>query len=176
MKKILLTIILAFFFLMNSFSQENTGDQKIYKNGRKYYQFGQKISFSKVKTLLANDPASKDEFKKFKTVNAVSNTFFIVGGVTAIGGAVLYLVSAAGQVATYNHGVITYPKRDYTGGFILVGGMVLELVGAIVSTGARKHLGNSINLFNSKTRTTGMNNIKLNFSTTENGVGLKMRF
>ncbi|HNW90715.1 MAG TPA: hypothetical protein PKN48_13725 [Bacteroidales bacterium] len=152
------------------------GASTIRHDRKKYYQNGQPISFREVKIILANNPASAPEISKYKTINGVSTAIYVIGGMAAIGGSIVSLVSTASQVATVSHGRITYPQRDYTGTVIMFGGIGLELVGALVGLGKKKHLENSINNYNSNFQNTSYFPVRFDFMANSDGLGIRMRF
>jgi hypothetical protein len=168
----LITGVLLIAFFINSNAQ--SADSTISKQKNKYYQFGQRIQSRKLNSVLENNSSSALELNKYKINSSLGIASCVVGSATVLAGAVVFLAS---NIQRSNSGRTSSINNTYYTGFgMIVGGLVLDLVGAFAINSAKKHLEKSISNYNSRFKRTGMNPVKFNFSTNENGVGILMKF
>jgi hypothetical protein len=105
-------LVLAVVVMMNAFSQ--AVDQTITIQKRKFHQNRQIKTFPEVKSLLGNNPASAQEFKKYKTNNHVGSPLIIAGSTVMLIGAAVNLSSSIKEADDVNKGEL---KGDYPKGW-----------------------------------------------------------
>lgn len=171
-KYYLITGVLLIAFFINSNAQ--SADSTISKQKNKYYQFGQRILSRKLNSVLANNSSSALELNKYKVNSSLGIASCVVGSATLLAGAVVFLASNIQHSNSGRTG--SAGNVNYTGFGMILGGLVLDLVGAFAINSANKNLEKSIHNYNSRFKSTGMNPVKFNFSTSENGVGIVMKF
>lgn len=171
MKKMILLLVLSLLF-GNVFSQ--AVDKSIRVEGRKYYHEGIKLTPDKMASLLTDYEPSKPEFELYKS-KAKTASYFSLAGISCVAvGAGIGLVGTLRQVDDLNNNSL---PGSYSSGLGVMGlGLLVMIIGLPASTKAKKHLNNSIDLFNQGITEFGQKKVDFDLYVHNQGVGVLMRF
>ena len=173
MKYLILTIGMSL-LLISVYSQK--ADSTIVFRKRHFYQNEQQITKAELSKLLANNPASSTEYKKW-TKNVLIGSGFVLGGSIMIAtAAIIDLSSTMQQTKDLDNGIYTndYPSASVG---LYAGAVVCSLVGlSIVLRSNKKHLHKSIELYNSSFSEAVKRPIKFELMVNSNELGVRMSF
>lgn len=173
MKKVVLSIILILAIMAGSQAQNN--DSTISMMGKKIYQNGQTISKGKLKSILLSNPASSKEYKNYQVNKGIGTPLVYIGLVGVLGGAIMHLGSSVDQANAVNNGDID-AKKDYTGAYIMLAGLGLELISIPFLVSANKQFKKSLFNYNSSLGKTSAVPVQFNLMVNANGMGVRMQF
>jgi len=172
MKNFILLTGLVMIFMTNAYSQ--TGDQTITLQKKKYYQNGQKLTSKEMKTILAGNPASAEEYHMYKKNMNVVAPLAITGTACILVGTVLNLASTVKDANNADTGEMTESSPSGLG-LILIG-CAAALVTIPFAIPATKHFKNAINNYNTSLQKTGCRPVQLKMLVGSNRVGLRVNF
>lgn len=171
MKNLILTIGM-FLFLNNAYSQ--VVDSNIVFKQKQFYQNDQQITKSELSKLLANNPASATEYKKWMNNMYIGLGFELGGGALLLTATIKDLSATMKQKKDLDNG--TY--NDYPGasGGLYLGAVVCSLAGLSFILYSNKHMRKSIGLYNSSFSEAMKRSIKFEMMVNSNELGVRMTF
>lgn len=171
--KILFLVLVFFFIFLNVYAQ-NTNNPIITGKNNRYFQNDQRLTNKQLKLLLGSNPASEADFDRWKKKSDIGTGFLLAGSVLLVAGGAVELSSSIKQTNDINNGTL---KSDYPSGLgLIVGALGLEIVAIAFILPARKHLRNSVELYNGSLPTTQHRYKEIHLSLSTNGLGVKMNF
>lgn len=173
MKKVLLSVILMMAIMAGLQAQNN--DSTISMMGKKIYQNGQTLSNARLKSILLSNPASVKDYKSYQVNKNIGTPLVYIGLAGVLGGAILHLSSTVDQADAVNNGDID-AKKDYTGAYLLIGGLGLELISIPFLVSANKKFKKSLFNYNSSFGKTSAIPVQFNMMVNANGLGVRMQF
>jgi hypothetical protein len=171
MKNLILTIAMFLFFI-GAYSQQT--DSTIVVKQKQFYQNDKQITKSELSKLLANNPASSTEYKKWM------NNMYIGLGLELGGGALLLTATIKDLSATMkqnkdlNNG--TFNEYPGASGGLYLGAVVCSLAGLSFILYSNKHMRKSIELYNSSFSEAMKRPVKFEMMVKSNELGVRMTF
>lgn len=172
MKKAIAITLLCVFSVFTGFSQNN-GQIVILK--KKFYQDDKQLSKKELKYILKNDPGSAGMYRKSRTNLTIGAVLIGVGTASVLTGVLVRFASRVDEAEKINNGKSTSTNSSL--------GLIPTLVGAglvIVSLPfeiiGNKQFKKSINLYNSKNKTSSSIQPRLDFGISPTNVSVSVRF
>lgn len=172
MKKLIL--FFSMLMLASSFVYCQPAAGKITVEKRRYYQNGQALTLTQLKSLLAGNPASAPDFLKYKRNMSIASPMVIGGSICVMAGAAISLAGSIKESNDLNNG--TY-SGDYASGMgLILLGAVVDLAALPLILPANKQFKKSIELYNESQSVASYRTIKLDMIVSSRGVGVRMNF
>jgi hypothetical protein len=173
-KQVILVTALLAMIVMNLTAQ-NQWPILLGKDDHKttYQQNGKNLSRNELAVTLKSNKESLQEYRK-SAAREVSAGFFIIPGLIAGGGGLVFSGLAVGALFDNNHD----REREYglATGLSLFSCIGLLTIGGKIAGSGEKHLVRSINNYNNSLNTGRTGNVTICFGFTREGVGIRLRF
>ncbi len=172
MKKLIL--LCSILILTAPFGYSQTAPGKITIEKKRYYQNGQALKPTQLKSILAGNPASATEYLKSKKNMSIATPMILGGSLCVLAGSALSLAGSIKEANDLDNG--TY-SGDYPSGLgLILLGLVVDVAAIPLVIPANKHFKKSVELYNESLTKTGYRTIQLNMMVSSSGLGIRMSF
>jgi hypothetical protein len=174
MKTCFLALTILVMIIGNAFSQ--AVDSTITIEKKKYYMNEQLLKGAQLKSLLKYNRASSDEFHKYQVHSGVAGGLILAGAASACYGAYKMYDSSKEQNDDLNNGQLPTEETELEGGGFALLGLGLVVAAIPFSVISKKHLKESVRLYNSSLSTQSSNRIQYKLLVSANRVGIQLVF
>jgi len=172
MKSLISLACMMMVLIITGYAQSSDSTISIQK--KQYYQNGVTKTSPQVKLLLANNPASAPEYKKFKKNSNIGTPLMVVGSAAVLAGAAINLSSSIKESNDINNGELggSYPS----GISLMLVGVACDIVALPLVISANKHFKKSLSDYNSSFKSTSSRQAQFNLMVNANSFGIRILF
>jgi hypothetical protein len=174
MKSMILSAVLSAMIALNLSAQNQLPNFIVYDGHKStYQQNGKYLTQEELAEVLKSNMESVKEYNKREALSKTGAAFFILGFLSS-SGAVLSTTSA---LKAHIDGNNDKASKIINGAEIaLWGGLGLITISAVIGGTSKSHLRKSINNYNNSLKTGKIENGKIYFGFSGNGIGVRLRF
>ena len=171
MKRLLGIFLIALFAFSakQSSAQIRFGEKTISRQKKNYYQDGKILTFPEVKTILANNPSSADEYQQYRRTSSIMTPILVTGTAAIVISGILTVTHSIQQAKD--------PSKGGSNGMGLTWlGLSIDLIAIPFGIIGNRHFKKSIELYNSSIKGVGARSMHYNVMASSNGLGIRMTF